>query len=104
MTSLRLVQHDLGKPLYPSVDGYAPLSQRNSCTIASISSVLTPGLQCSPASITARAASLPATRIRSIVSGVCTLEPRHGFGPRFPTYSGRGMLDGTCRHADSVPG
>src|SRR3954453_21403257 len=104
ITSLSEVQHDFGKPLYPSVDGYAPWSSRNSCTTRSISSVVTPGLQCSPASWVACAAIRPATRIFSMVSGVCTCEPRHSFGRFLPTYSGRTICAGTARHGDCFPG
>src|SRR5439155_4025993 len=104
ITSLSEVQQDFGKPLYPSVDGYAPWSQRNSCTNRSISSVVTPGLQCSPASAVAWAASRPAMRIFSIVSAVCTLDPRYGRGCGRPTYSGRGMWAGTSRQGPTRPG
>src|SRR5258705_13443878 len=75
---------------------------RNSCTTASSSSVVTPGLQCSPARTTACAARRPARRIRSIISGVCTVVLER-LGSRFPTYSGRGMLSGTSRHGETWP-
>ena len=66
--------------------------------------MVTPGLQCSPASWVAWAASRPAIRIFSMVSGVCTCEPRHSLGRFLPTYSGRAMWAGTGRHGESVPG
>ena len=46
----------------------------------------------------------PATRIFSIVSGVWTCGPWYGRGRFFPTYSGRRMCGGTCRHGPIVPG
>ena len=66
--------------------------------------MVTPGWQCSPASWVAWAASRPAIRIFSMVSGVWTSEPRYCFGSGLPTYSGRGWLAGTSRHGESVPG
>src|SRR5215831_14257491 len=76
---------------------------RNSCTTRSTSSVVTPGLQCSPASTTACAASRPATRIRSTISGVCTVRLDR-VGSFLPTYSGRGIDAGTSRQGESSPG
>src|ERR1700761_2693584 len=69
----------------------------------SSASVVTPGATALPASASAPAAILPATRIFSITSGVCT----HGSVPSravgLPTYSGRGIDLGTGSVGDTVP-
>ena len=47
-----------------------------SWAMASSSSVVTPGATAAPTSISTSAASRPATRMRSMISGVCTVGPR----------------------------
>lgn len=71
------------------------------CATRSSSSVVTPGAMSLAASAIARAAIRPATRIASIVSGVCTSGPVYGVGAGFPTYSGRLMFPGTGRVGES---
>ena len=62
-----------------------------------------PGRTFFPTSSSARAAIFPATRILSMISGVLTSgSPVRG--RFFPTYSGRGMLDGTLRIGETCPG
>ena len=70
----------------------------------SSSSVVMPGATCEPTRSRASAASLPAMRIRSMVSESLTSEPVNGAGPGLSTYSGRGMCAGTGRRAEILPG
>src|SRR5699024_10308090 len=48
--------------------------------------------------------SLPASRIRSITSALCTWLPRYGFGALRSTYSGRRIDAGTGRRGVTVAG
>src|SRR4051794_38791869 len=50
------------------------------------------------------AAIRPATRIRSMISGLFTSGPSYGIGPGRSTYSGRAMDEGTVRRGEIVPG
>src|SRR6478672_9438539 len=75
-----------------------------SCAIRSSSSVVTPGATALPASSSACAAILPAIRIFSMVSAVCTQGSLPSFTVFFHAYSGRSIERGTSRVGESVPG
>ena len=66
--------------------------------------MVTPGATALPASASALAAILLASRIFSMVSGVCTHGSCPSFAVGFHTYSGRSMESGTGSVGDSVPG
>ena len=51
-----------------------------------------------------RAASLPATRIRAMVSSSLTSLPVNRAGAARSTYSGRAICSGTGRRGDTDPG
>ncbi len=72
--------------------------------MASSSSVVMPGRTAWPTRSIARAAIRPDSRISSISAGVYTSPRSDGVGPGLPTYSGRGMRDGTGRIAVTRPG
>ena len=75
-----------------------------SWAIRSSSSVVTPGLACSPTSAIAWAEILPAALIFAICSGVFTLEPLYWAGAGLPTYSGRTIESGTAKRGETSPG
>ena len=64
---------------------------------------MTPGATAAPTAASACAASLPATRIRSMISGVLT-SGSPVLGRFLPTYSGRVISAGTGRAGESRPG
>src|SRR6478752_5830696 len=104
MIALSDVQQDFGKPLYPSVDGYAPWSIMYSWAMRSSSSVGTPGATALPAAASAPAAMRPATRIFSITSGVCTQGSLPSLTVVFHAYSGGTIERGTGSVDESTPG
>ena len=62
-----------------------------SCTNTSISSVVTPGATISPASRRISAAMAPATRMRSMISGVFTRGSAQRGASPVAAYGGRAM-------------
>src|SRR5690625_619831 len=70
----------------------------------SSSSVVTPGATLRPTSSSACAASRPATRTFSMISGLLISLPLQGRGAGLSTYSGWSIELGTGLLGDTVPG
>ena len=74
------------------------------CTKMSISSVVIPGRTISPARRKISAAAAPATRIRSITSGVFTRDSSLRGGTPVSAYGGLPIFSGTVRIGLMIPG
>src|SRR5207249_7500946 len=76
------------------------IRDRNVTGVQTCALPISPGATCAPTSASACAASLPATRIRAMISGVLT-SGSPVLGRFLPTYSGRVISAGTWRVGES---